>query len=147
MMRKTADRASIIESQGNQEPRQDQPYLYEEFVDTGGIDVKVYTVGLDRYYAEVRRAPSVEPSVTRDPVTGKDSKRKPTTLLDHEVAMVQEVVRLTGQELCGIDLLRRRDESATFVCDVNGFSTTMAKQWATEVTRYFEKRAQEIPVV
>ena len=46
------------------------PYIYEPFISTGGTDIKVYTVGLNYYHGEARKAPTVDGAVQRS----KDGK-------------------------------------------------------------------------
>ncbi|XP_061947263.1 inositol hexakisphosphate and diphosphoinositol-pentakisphosphate kinase VIP2-like isoform X4 [Populus nigra] len=73
--------------------RREGSYIYEEFMPTGGTDVKVYTVGPEYAHAEARKSPVVDGVVMRNP---------------------------DGKEVCGFDLLRC--EGRSYVCDVNGWS-------------------------
>ncbi|XP_022740442.1 inositol hexakisphosphate and diphosphoinositol-pentakisphosphate kinase VIP2-like isoform X6 [Durio zibethinus] len=73
--------------------RREGSYIYEEFMPTGGTDVKVYTVGPEYAHAEARKSPVVDGVVMRNP---------------------------DGKEVCGFDLLR--SDGHSYVCDVNGWS-------------------------
>lgn len=109
------------------EPPVDEPYvrvrrhgsfLYEDFMSTGGTDVKVYTVGPDYAHAEARKSPVVDGRVMRDE-NGKEV-RYPVVLTPEEKEIARRVVLAFGQAVCGFDLLRCKGRS--YVCDVNGWS-------------------------
>ena len=102
--------------------RRDGSYIYEEFVETQGTDVKMYTVGPDYGHAEARKSPAVDGKVERN-ADGKEV-RFPVILTLREKEIARRIVVKFKQQVCGFDLLRvqQADSLISYVCDVNGWS-------------------------
>ncbi|OEU18075.1 hypothetical protein FRACYDRAFT_184644 [Fragilariopsis cylindrus CCMP1102] len=104
------------------EIRRDGSYVYEEFVETQGTDVKMYTVGPDYGHAEARKSPTVDGKVQRN-ADGKEL-RFPVILTRSEKEIARRIVVQFKQFVCGFDLLRVQEGHSvvSYCCDVNGFS-------------------------
>eukprot|EP00831_Metopus_contortus_P029447 TRINITY_DN24224_c0_g1_i1.p1 TRINITY_DN24224_c0_g1~~TRINITY_DN24224_c0_g1_i1.p1 ORF type:complete len:319 (+),score=67.51 TRINITY_DN24224_c0_g1_i1:53-1009(+) len=93
-------------------------FLYEEYLQTDGFDIKVYTVGCKYAHAEARKSPSLDGKVMRDK-NGKEV-RFPIIMSPEEKEIARVIVKNFKQQICGFDLLRAKGRS--YVCDVNGWS-------------------------
>ncbi|KAI9915799.1 hypothetical protein PsorP6_008582 [Peronosclerospora sorghi] len=85
----------------------------DQFLNTQGMDVKVYTVGSSYGHAKSRKSPVLDGRVLRDSCV--------TVILNSaEKEMARKVCLALHQAACGFDLLRVR--GSFYVCDVNGWS-------------------------
>ena len=130
LIRKTDDKSSEFDPHCNK-VRRDGSYLYEPFLPTQGMDVKVYMVGTGYSHAEARKAPTVDGRVMRS----KDGKeiRYPIALSEFEKVCGALVVKAFSQYFCGFDVLRTKGGSV--ICDVNGWSFVKGNQ------RYYDDAA------
>ena len=111
LFRKVGDKSSEFFPDSHTVRRVDkdgQPmsFIYEEFINTQGVDVKVYSVGHEYGHAEARKSPVLDGVVMRD-TAGKEV-RYPVILNPHEKKMVSKIWMAFGQTVCGFDLLRQQ---------------------------------------
>ena len=123
LFRKTKEYSSLYFPNLN-EIRRDKSYIYEEFLQSDGFDVKVYTIGPDNAHAEERKSPTLDGKVNRS-AEGKEV-RYPINLTKEEKEFARKIVLKFKQNICGFDILRCQGNS--YVCDVNGFSFVKGNQ-------------------
>ena len=84
LFRKTANLAGQFVPQdcNTSTIRRDGSFIYEEFLQTDGFDIKIYTVGGDYAHAEARKCPTLDGIVLRDD-NGKEV-RYPVNLTNEE---------------------------------------------------------------
>ena len=116
LFRKTRDLSSLYYPNINK-IRRDKSYIYEEYLQTDGFDIKVYTVGENYAHAEARKSPYLDGIVERS--KGKEV-RYPVNLNPEEKEIARKIVKIFKQNICGFDILRSKGVS--YVCDVNGWS-------------------------
>ena len=123
LFRKTKEYSSLYFPNLNK-IRRDKSYIYEEFLQSDGFDVKVYTIGKDYAHAEERKSPTLDGKVNRS-IEGKEV-RYPINLTEEEKEFAKKIVMKFKQNICGFDILRCQGNS--YVCDVNGFSFVKGNQ-------------------
>lgn len=118
LFRKTATASSIlVESMCCLRAR--GSYIYQKFHQPYRcMDIKVYAVGDDYFYAVARKAPTVDGRVERT-TDGLEIRHK-ILLTDQELDMCSRVSRAFRQYLIGFDILRANNQS--YIIDVNGWS-------------------------
>jgi len=89
LFRKIGDRSSDFYPDVN-EIRRDGSFIYEQFLETQGTDVKMYTVGPDYGHAEARKSPAVDGKVERNE-DGKEV-RFPVILTLREKEIARRIV-------------------------------------------------------
>ena len=117
LFRKTKDLCSFFFPRENK-IRRNHSFVYEEFLQTDGFDIKVYTIGPEYAHAEARKSPSLDGKVQRSS-EGKEI-RYPINLTPEEKEYAKKIVERFKQNICGFDILRAKGKS--YVCDVNGWS-------------------------
>ena len=115
LFRKVQDKSSDYFPDEN--VRRGGSFVYEPFMPQTN-DLKVYTIGPGYAHGEIRKSPTLDGKVERDP----DNKelRFLTRMTREEKEIAMKIVTIFKQNICGLDIIRHGGRS--YVIDVNGWS-------------------------
>ncbi len=86
------DNFSTLQNESNIRRDHHNSFLYEEYLQTDGIDIKVYTVVPYYFHSESRKSPSLDGSVQRS--RGGKEERYPVNLTNEEKEIARKIVHI-----------------------------------------------------
>ncbi|KAJ5074575.1 inositol hexakisphosphate and diphosphoinositol-pentakisphosphate kinase [Anaeramoeba ignava] len=110
----------VSETSTDSKIRRTGVFVYEEFIDSKtGCDIKIYAVGKNYAYSEVRNSPFRAQKIELDEY-GREIRDK-FELTEEERMFASKIVEHLHQNVCGFDVLRDAN-GKSFVIDINGWS-------------------------
>ncbi|MBI4148582.1 RimK family alpha-L-glutamate ligase [Candidatus Woesearchaeota archaeon] len=121
-----------------------QPFLIQEYVETGGTDIRAFVIG-DRVVAAMKRV--AQPDEKRANLhAGGEAKRIEMDEKTSQIAV--RAARAVGAEICGVDILR--GPKGAMVIEVNlspgiqGISKATKVNVGEKIARYLYERTKEL---
>ena len=91
--------------------RKDQDYIYQPFLQTDGLNIRIHVVGTDYFHAVAHKSPVLNHKKTQ----GRD-KKYPVILTAEEKDLAMKVTKAFGQSVITFDVIR--SEGKSYVIDV-----------------------------
>ncbi|MBN1385717.1 RimK family alpha-L-glutamate ligase [Candidatus Woesearchaeota archaeon] len=122
-----------------------QPFIIQEYIETGGADIRAFVVG-DKVIASMKRVSSSPDNEKRSNIHA-GGKGEPVELDSKTRLIAVKAAQIIGADICGIDLLM--SPTGPLVIEVNlspglqGITGATKIDVADEMAKYLYKRAYE----
>ncbi len=120
-----------------------QPFIVQEFLETGGEDIRAFVVG-DKVVASMKRVAQGGEKRANVHAGGKAE----SILLSHEATKIAiKTARVLGAEVCGVDILESHRGPLVIEANISpglqGIQSVSTINIAEEIARYFARKTDE----